>query len=199
MKTFSAIYKLTLFTLIAIALYIEIFAESGFRPAAFAYFTIQSNLLAAVFLALSLLRLEQSRLQKLRGIALFAIIITGSIYNFILYKIHLDWNTVAYGFSRTVTHVIAPLGFILDWLLFDRHGRMKLGDIFWWVAYPLLYAVASLFICSVTGIAIYPFFDIHTGGLALLAVPGVMLCILTAIAFAIVGIDKLIEPKGKKI
>ena len=86
MKKLSIIYKSTLFALIAVALYIEIFAESGFRPAAFAYFTIQSNILVAVFLLFGIFTPNQNRLKTLRGVALLAIIITGGIYNFVLYK-----------------------------------------------------------------------------------------------------------------
>ena len=91
--------------------------------------------------------------------------------------------------------MIAPSGFILDWLLFDKHGHMKLRHIFLWVASPLLYALASLFVSAKTGGSIYPFFNMQPGKPELFTGLGVMVCALTATAFAIVGIDRLLGPK----
>jgi len=92
-----------------------------------------------------------------------AITITGIVYNFVLYKIYLDWNTVGYTYSRTILHLIMPVGFILDWLLFDEHRRMLWRDLFIWLSYPIIYAFCSIFMSFRYNDSLYFFFDIQNG------------------------------------
>jgi len=156
--------KLLLLILLSTALYQEIFYRDVIRLGALYYFTIQSNILAGLCLLLSTFLSQNCRIQSLlRGMGLLAITITGIVYNFILYKIYLDWNTVGYTYSRTILHLVMPVGFILDWLLFDKHRRMKWRDLYIWLSYPVVYALCSVYMSYRNSNSLYFFFDIQSG------------------------------------
>ena len=194
MKRVSIAYKLVLYTFIIIALYTEIFAAGSIRLGAFVYFTIQSNMIAGFCLFLSVVFPENFKVKStLKGISLFAIIITGIIYNFVLYKIYKDWGTIGYSFSRTVLHVVSPIGYIIDWLLFDEHGYMKWRYILLWFAYPIVYCVASIFAVSMMNFSIYSFFSISNGYLPLVKWLSIFLGIFIIIGLLIVSLDKTLK------
>ena len=156
--------KLLLLILLSTALYQEIFYQGVIRLGALYYFTIQSNILSGLCLFLSIFLPQDCRIQSLlRGMSLLAITITGIVYNFVLYKIYLDWNTVGYTYSRTILHLIMPVGFILDWLLFDEHRRMLWRDLFIWLSYPVIYTFCSIFMSFRYNDSLYFFFDIQNG------------------------------------
>jgi len=191
MKTLSAIYKLILYSFIIIALYTEIFANGNFRLGACAYFTIQSNMLVSFCLLLSVIWPGYYRVKYLIiGTTLLSIIITGIVYNFVLYKIFLDWGTSGYSFSRTILHVISPIGFIIGWLLFDDHGHMKWKDLFIWFAYPFVYCVGSVFAAVAMNFSIYSFFNISAGYMSLLKWICIFLCLSSFIGLVIIFADK---------
>lgn len=192
-------YKLILYTLIVIALYEEVFAIGGFQPGAFIFFTIQSNILVALFLFLSIVMYKKNRaVNQLRGISLFAVLITGIMYNFILHKAYLEWGTYAYSLSRTITHIVSPTGFFLDWLLFDEHGYMKWKDVFIWAAYPLVYCLILLFTGMRFGIYLYSFLDASYGYALLIKRLGLISFALFVIGLLTVGLDNAISQKRRK-
>lgn len=163
-RTLSTLYKLTLLAIIGYALCKEILTDNGLQLGAFLYFTIQSNIIVFFSLIMLIFFNENYRIvSHLRGISLMCITVTGFVYNFILYKIFLDWGTVGYTVPRTITHVVAPLGFIADWLIFGEHGKMKYKDVLLWILYPILYGIISLYISSKTSISLYFFLDSWTG------------------------------------
>ena len=199
MKKASLIYKLVLCILILPILYIDIFPAGQLRIEPLVYFTTQSNILVAFSLILLIIFPKQSRAKCIfRGISLIAIIITGIIYNFVLYKIHLDWRTAGYTFFTIVTHIIMPAGYILDWLLFDEHGYMKWKDIIIWFVYPMIYCVLSIFATITSGFLIYSFFDLTNGYEFLLHLVIKIICIVIIISLLIVWIDKTIMTRMKK-
>ncbi|MCL2698736.1 MAG: Pr6Pr family membrane protein [Defluviitaleaceae bacterium] len=190
-KILSTIYKISLFIIICIALYKEIYADGVIVKEAFYYFTIQSNILTAFCLSIFIFMPWNSRIKCLvRGISLLAITLTGIVYNFVLYNIFLDWGTVGYTFSRTVTHVIAPLGFILDWTFFDKHGMMKIKDIFIWVTYPTAYYLISVYLDYHYNFSIYFFLNSADGYAAMFKWLIILLCVMAIVSFLFVKLDK---------
>lgn len=145
----------------------------------FSYFTILSNLLAAVSLAIGgvwLLRHRRARVREPAWLAVLLVcaatymIVTGIVYNVLLRKI------LVVGFTDTWTnetlHVIIPLVMLAD-VLFAPHRRAlpypALGYV---VAFPLAWAAYTLLRADhVTGPATgnpwwypYPFLDPHLQG-----------------------------------
>jgi len=193
MKSLSVFYKGMLFAVITAALYREIYFSGTIIKGAFLYFTIQSNILAALcLLVLVFVPLSERSKCIIRGVSLLAITLTGLVYNFVLYNIFNAWGTAAYTFSRTITHVIAPVGFIIDWIIFDKHNLMKWKDVFIWLLYPAVYYFLLLYASFRFHFSIYFFINYSSGYRAIL----IWLCIfsgaLTMISFAYIGFDKLI-------
>jgi len=193
MKTASALYKLILLAFIAAALYLEIFRDGAVVAGAFYYFTIQSNILAALCLLYFAVFPSESRKKSMfRGTCLLAVTVTGIVYNTVLYKLFLDWGGPGYTLSRTVTHLIAPIGFILDWLLFDRHWLMKYRHIPIWMVYPLAYCVFAFYEAFRSQNYLYFFFDVSAGYLATAKWMGIFLLMLLAAGAFFVFTEKLI-------
>ena len=190
MKSLSIFYKGMLFSLIIAALYREIYVNGAIIKGAFLYFTIQSNILVAFcLLILALLPIKERSKCLIRGISLLAITLTGLVYNFLLYRIYNSWGTAAYTYSRTVTHVIAPIGFTVDWLLFDTHDRMKPKDIFIWLIYPAMYYLALLYASYRFGFSIYFFVNYASGYRTILLWLSIFFVALVAVSLMLVGID----------
>ena len=193
MRIFSTTFKISLLIFIGIALYKEIYVDGAIISGAFYYFTIQSNILVALCLLLFVFLPQESRGKCLiRGTSLLAITLTGIIYNFVLYKIFLDWGTSGYTFTRTITHIIAPLGFILDWILFDKHNIMKTKDIFIWLVYPIAYCLVSLYLDYRYSFSIYFFLNSANGYGVMVKWLGIILCLLIIISFFYVAMDRLV-------
>ena len=197
----SLTWKLMLYTLIMIILYIEFFTEAGLGfILGLAYFTTQSNLLVAACLFVFIVIPKQHRAKSImRGISLVAIIITGIVYNFVMHNVFRDWNAGGYFFTAIVTHLVVPIGYTLDWILFDEHGHMKWKDIMWWVIYPLLYVLFSVFAGSRMGLVLYFFLDVSAGYVRLLGWLALLFFMIILVSCLIVGLDKMLRRgKGNK-
>lgn len=200
MRILSTIFKLILFIFIVVALYQEIYINGSIVMNAFYYFTIQSNILVAASLLLFIFISRDSRCKcMIRGISLLAITLTGIIYNFVLYKIFIDWGTIGYTFSRTVTHVVAPTGFILDWLLYDKHNIMRWKDVFIWLIYPVIYFLGSLYVGFRYGSYIYFFLNTSSRYSTTLKWAGILFSVLFIISFLYVGLDKYVGCKKTNV
>lgn len=131
------VYKLLLLSAVLSGLYLSIFHLSdGFNGLALRYFTIQSNILVALAILFFLIYPRETRLRAIiRGSVLLSILVTGLVFHFILVPQLSDYFVGGIDLVNHLTHTIAPLGFILDWLLFDRKGQLKLADLPFWVIY----------------------------------------------------------------
>ena len=193
MRTLSTFFKISLFIIVSTALYKEIYVHGVIIKGAFYYFTIQSNILVAFCLLLFIFMPWESRWRCLiRGTSLLAITLTGIIYNFVLYKIFLDWGTSGFTFTRTVTHIIAPLGFISDWILFDKHNMMKIKDISIWLAYPIAYCLGSIYLDYRYSFSIYFFLNSSNGYGVMAKWLSIMSCLLIVISLFYVAMDRVI-------
>jgi hypothetical protein len=191
MKGFSVCFKLILFSAIVFALYKELFVGGVFVAGGLSYFTIQSNVMVAVSLLLFLfLPKEFAGRSILRGVSLLSITLTGIVYNFVLYRLFSDWGGPGYTLARTVTHIAAPLGFMLDWLLFDQHNKMKWRHLLIWLLYPLVYCAVSTVISLQGGKAIYFFFDAANGFASNFRWIALLFIMLTATGLFYIWLDK---------
>ena len=139
----------------------------------FSYFTIQSNLLVAIWWSAALFSQgrepEPAFLRpKIKGALTAYISVT-----LIAFAILLSRTYSPSGLDlvlSNITHYITPLAFILDWVLFEKKGVYQWRYAIDWLTYPLLYFVYVMIYGAVTGQYLYPFFDLNAlgaGGIAI--------------------------------
>ncbi len=129
---------------------------------ALSYFTIQSNILVALFLFCVLIYPPSSKIHVIfRGTVLLSITVTGLVFHIFLVPYYPELFADGVAFRHHLTHTIVPLGFILDWLFFDQKGQMKLGDLKYWLIYPLLYWLFSIVRGGIVGAYPYFFMDLN--------------------------------------
>lgn len=154
----------------------------------FSFFTIQSNVLAAVVLTIGAIWalgpgrraiVEPRWYAVLLACATTYMVVTGIVYNTLLRGIALDQGaTVAW--SNEVLHVVIPVVMVLDLLLAPKRRGLAWSTIWIVIVYPLVWVVytlvrAPLITSPATGNAWwypYPFLDPHNfdngfGGVAI--------------------------------
>ncbi len=127
----------------------------------FGYFTIQSNILIAVALALTLVAAARRKrgdvlVSGLRGAATVYIATTGVVYNTLLVGAAVE-NTVPW--SNDLLHKWIPLYAVLDWLLFSDRARLLLRHVWWFLVYPAVWLAVVLIRGATDGWVPYPFLD----------------------------------------
>lgn len=181
----STLYKLALLAAVSGGLYLTVFDRvEGFKALSLRYFTIQSNILVALALLYFLIYPENGQFRVIvRGSVLLSIIITGLVFHLLLVPQSSELFVHGIDLPGHLTHTVAPLGFLLDWALFDRKGQMRPADLPFWTIYPLLYWLFSIVQGARTGF--YPYFFMDLGRLGW-GSTCLWLAVLTAV-FLLVG------------
>ena len=128
----------------------------------FSFFTIQSNLLAALLLvtvgAYILMGKSGRTVAYLRGALTLYMTMTGIIYVLLLagYEQTLQTTIPA---VNIILHYFMPTVVLLDWLVFPPEKKLSLRFALIWLAYPMLYLVYSLVRGAITGWYPYPFIN----------------------------------------
>ncbi len=152
-----------------------VFVPSNFLS----FFTIQSNLLAAVTLLLVVSRPPSPWLSWLRGLATMCMVVTGLVFAVLLAGLPADVLT-AVPWDNTVLHQLVPLWFALDWALDPPAPAVPLRRALLWLVYPLAYVAYSLLRGPLVGWYPYPFLDPADGGYGAVA--------LTCVGIAVLGV-----------
>ena len=163
-KKFLLAYKLIfgLLGLSALATEIVVLVNRGSFVAAnfFSFFTVESNLFAAVLLFLSAVAVATKRhiphLGVLRGAATLYMVTTGIVFSVLLSGLDSDVLT-AVPWDNTVLHYIMPIALLVDWLIDPPTARIAFKTALLWLAYPLCYVVYCLVRGSAVGWYPYPF------------------------------------------
>lgn len=156
----------------------------------FSYFTIQSNLIAIVALAVSGAALlaarsdEPRRFDMLRGAAVVYMTVTGIVYALLLEGENVD---TALAWVNTVVHRIIPVVVVLDWLVDPPPVRIEPRRALLWVLYPIAWIAYTMLRGAIVGWYPYPFLDPAPGGygpvavtVAVIFAAGIGLCLLVA-------------------
>jgi hypothetical protein len=150
----------------------------------FGFFTIQSNIFAAVMLLIVGLvglagRRRTARLDLAYAAATTYIVIVGIVYKTLLTGlpggIDVPW-------ANTVLHVIAPIYVSIDWLLFGDRRRLALKRLWVILVYPIVWLVVVLIRGASDGWVPYPFLDPENGYGSV-----AVYCVMIAVAIAAVG------------
>jgi hypothetical protein len=159
---------------------VTLVGRGTFVPSNFlSFFTIQSNLLAAVTLLLVVARPPSPWLSWLRGLATMCMVVTGLVFAVLLSGLPQDVLT-AVPWDNTVLHQLVPLWFALDWALDPPAPAVPLRRALLWLLYPLAYVAYSLVRGPIVGWYPYPFLDPATGGYGAVA--------LTCVGIAVLGV-----------
>ena len=140
----------------------------AFRPVNFfSYFTIHSNLAAAVLFVL----LEVARpgsgfarvLHAIRPAVTLYMGMTGVIYLLLLAPESADVGLSQNWVDLTV-HMIAPLAIVADWFLAPSPRTPRYLDVPWWMIYPAVFVTYSLLRGARADWYPYPFLDPRDDG-----------------------------------
>ncbi len=131
----------------------------------FGYFTIQSNIVIGIAIALTLVAAARRKRNDLwtsgfRGAATVYIATTGVVYNTLLVGASVS-NTVPW--SNDLLHKWIPLYAVLDWLLFSDRTRLAMRHVWWFLIYPAVWLVVVLVRGATDGWVPYPFLNPSQG------------------------------------
>jgi hypothetical protein len=128
----------------------------------FSYFTILTNILAALALTLPWLA-PQSQLGKFfarptvrTAIAAYIIIVMTIVYFVLRHLTNLQgWDFVA----DVLLHYVMPVLFVIDWLFLVPKQTLKIKDSLGWLTYPVIYLVWTFIHGAYSGFYPYPFLN----------------------------------------
>ncbi len=142
-----------------------LFGSGFFRPLRlFAFFTILSNLFgAAVFLALAVRRgrTRTRTFDFLRGAAVVYLMVTLVVVLVLLSGAELQ---VAVPWVDLLVHRVFPIIVLIDWLIDPPAHDLRVRDVLWWLAFPLIWLAVTLVRGAVDHWYPYPFLDPANGG-----------------------------------
>lgn len=128
----------------------------------FSFFTILTNILAALALTLPWLA-PQSALGKFfarptvrTAIAAYIVIVMAIVYFVLRHLTDLQgWNFVA----DLLLHYVMPVLFVIDWLFLVPKQALKLRDKIFWLAFPVIYLAWTFIHGAFSGFYPYPFLN----------------------------------------
>lgn len=129
----------------------------------FGFFTIQSNLIAAAVLAVSLRWTGQHRplwLEYARACATGYMIIVAIVYWILLAGVDVQ---IASPWANIVLHAVAPAVMLADWLLEGPAKRLPLSKVWVVLIYPTVWLAVILVRGATDGWVPYPFLDPTNG------------------------------------
>ena len=134
----------------------------------FSYFTIQSNIIAAVVLFYMVLRPanESVAFARIRGAATLYMATTG-----IVYALLLSGNPAAVAITlpwvNAVLHQLMPVYMVADWIASPPRHRLGFRESLLFLIYPIVWLVYTLPRGAITGWYPYPFLNPAKAGGAL--------------------------------
>jgi hypothetical protein len=151
-----------LLTLTAIGKQLTIQLQGGFSLTNFfSFFTNLSNLFAAIILILGAIYLIKRREPTvkddiIRGTSVACMALVGMVFSVLLRDVDLGhllpWVNI-------LLHYIMPIVILIDWLYQPPKNKLKLGQIVYWLIFPLLYLAYSIIRGAILGFYAYPFFN----------------------------------------
>ena len=132
----------------------------------FSFFTIESNVLAVVALALSAVVRTGERsfaFEAFRGAVVLYMAITGVVFALLLSGLQAELQT-AIPWVDFVVHKLLPAVLVADWLLDPPQYRLPLRLGLVWLAFPLAYVTYTLIRGSSVDWYPYPFLDVSELG-----------------------------------
>jgi hypothetical protein len=152
----------------------------------FSFFTIESNIFAALVLLYAAWKGtddQSPRFELIRGAAVLYMATTGVVYGVLLsgYREEVQTSVI---WVDNVVHKIFPLVVVADWFIVRPRIRIEFRQAAWWLVYPMIYCAYSLIRGSIVDWYPYPFLNPdHAGGYAAVA----LYCVAIAIGISLFG------------
>ena len=166
----------------------------------FSYFTIQSNVLAAIAAGMLLWRPDRRGrvFAVLRLDALLCIAVTGIVYHAVLAG--LQELTPSGALANLMLHTVVPVGTVVAWLVVGPRPRLSPAVVGWSLVYPLGWIAYTFLRGAVVDWYPYPFLDVSEIGLqSALVRTGVVAVIFLVLAFAVLGLEKILPPAPRPV
>lgn len=135
----------------------------------FSFFTILTNILAALALTLPWLAPQSalgeffSRPTVRTAISAYIIIVMAIVYFILRHLTNLQgWDFVV----DLLLHYVMPVLFVIDWLFLVPKQTLKVSDTLGWLAYPVVYLVWTFIHGAYSGFYPYPFLNTSELGIA---------------------------------
>lgn len=155
-------FALLALTAVGVQLVLGLRRETFSIPNFFSFFTIESNLIAAVvFLTTGVAALRSAKRHPfalLRGLATLSMTMTGIIYFLLLRGLEASLQTPI-PWVNAVLHYVMPLAVLTDWFIDPPDRRVRFGESLRWVLFPAAYVVYSLLRGAVVDWYPYPFLN----------------------------------------
>jgi hypothetical protein len=143
-----------------------------------------------------------TKLPLLKFIGLTAILLTFIIFNFILAgdrEMYLNFMI-----NSVLFHIILPIMYLIDWILFYEHKKIKWYYPLISVAFPVIYAIfifirAWFLDFNPEAPYIYPYFFLNLDELGIIGVIkwiGILSIVFIIIGYVIFGLDKISKKKN---
>jgi ABC-type sugar transport system permease subunit len=170
--TWVAAYRIFFALLTLAAIIYQLFHSIDINPDFrvgnfFSFFTIESNIFAAVVLlafGLNLVGSPPSRTAELvRGAAVLYMVTTGIVYGLLLSG-YTDELQTATPWVNNVVHRIFPVVLLADWLIRPPAVRFSFREALVWLTFPIAYLVYSLIRGPIVDWYPYPFLDPDEAG-----------------------------------
>lgn len=159
----------------------------------FSFFTIESNILAALVLGIGAfvpLKQQPRWFSFLRGIATLCIITTGIVYSALLSGLEASLQTTI-PWVNMVLHYIAPLIVLSWWMIVPPKHVWSFTHNLLWLIIPFGYVVYSLVRGASLGWYPYPFLNPADGGYGKVALMcGAMFIVLVGIVYTLTWLAK---------
>lgn len=160
----------------------------------FSFFTILTNV-AAVFVHASGVfpgSLRFFAMPRIRAGVVVAMVVVCLVYALVLARL---WQPQGlFLLCDILLHYVAPAVMVAWWLADGRDGSTRFGDIPFWLAYPILYAVYVFIRAPLAGEVPYPFLDVSTNGMGGVAMAVLLMTGLFAIVSVVVVLaDRLLS------
>lgn len=130
------------------------------------FFTIQSNLIAAVVLAIEAAggcNLSNFRRDALRGAIVLYLSVTAVVYAVLLARLPIV-KEIVHPLADPILHYFIPLWVLVDWIVVPPSSQPPFRRALRWMIYPLGYLAFSLARGTSTGWYPYPFLNPNSPG-----------------------------------
>ncbi len=161
------------------------------------FFTIESNIFAAIVLVLGTVTSYQQKtwFNYLRGAMTLCIVTTGIIYVTLLSGLEVSLQTTI-PWVNLVLHYLSPIFVFLWWVIFPPKHRFSVNQNLFWLVIPLVYVIYSLLRGPLVNWYPYPFLDPRDGGYGkVLFMSAVIFVALVGVVAALTWISRLVRTR----